>query len=1087
MSAQQVEFKIEGGLQQQVHPLKAETPILLDNVVYRFAGSLSPRDRAVVVTRSPTTQWIGDTLTSFPGIANNTTPGWTGIVSTDADPLFFTSQYAWQAVTFTGTGPTAFSFVGTCSTVTCKTEDAFGGVSPVYDASSAINQDGTLIAECWTQFKYDTSQYVGLVNIRYAATGEYLVRDRQITFLASPNKMLRLKPAWAGSNLFVLFNQNTQVNLGRFDCTVPSAVTYTNTFVDNTQPGTTSGMDCQPLGTAGTHVIITYVTSAAASARKIAAWNSAGLVGQLTTWAGDASVTPSWCFSIDASTQSDVLVAYGTSPNAVGPQNVLVRGVRFNFANPAAPAQIANVFTIHSTAASPVGVTAFIYQVSIRRYSATRAKCVFSFASGPAVAGQDVTTLLYEVEPNTPASTQIGNLEHYSIESQLFANPEAGRFAEASGYEPASHMFVARPASRVGAAAVGNITSLGTGVVFSTEKACGITSVSATHVPRQEARFGVGQVAALVDSTAVISFSSPVGINQHAPLNADPSFRCLSSLSNVHVGFGSNTISTMILKKDTGYTPNVASWLNIARINGLRQSATIGRRTIVTGGVPMFWDGKRLFEVGFTTYPNVTATAIAGGAQAVGSYMVSGNFEYVDALGDRHTSPSSPSWTGTVIGVANAQFQLNSIGLPAHYVPDSSMDNRNGPFIQYYRTIANSSGPKYKVAGTSSFPITYSSTFVTNTTDNFTLSTTNATAIQEVSDGRLDSIGPPSATMCTVWNSRFVLAGTDDDSIWFSSEQEDGIAPFFNEGFRIVIPFGGRITGVCGMDDKLIVFKRETTFVVYGTPPDNTGSGGNLVVQQISGQVGCLEQESVQLGKDGVYFRSVRGIHRVSRGLSLEFVGERVITETYNTAIPISDTVTETINGLILFFFQPQGGNGLGLIYDERNDCWTRITGNPVEYTARRANGQITAVAQSGLWVVQQQGDTSGRGFAIQTGWKQIEGPQGEYVVRRVGILGDQIGSHVLQAEVFANYNNVTPVATFTFDTASLTGMGYQWIMSGAGGTSPAHIRQISVRLTLSAGSYGAASNSARIASVNLEYERVSGKQQRLTADGQRG
>src|SRR6185436_4485961 len=71
--------------------------------------------------------------------------------------------------------------------------------------------------------------------------------------------------------------------------------------------------------------------------------------------------------------------------------------------------------------------------------------------------------------------------------------------------------------------------------------------------------------------------------------------------------------------------------------------------THVAGAAPLTYDSQRLVETGFFHYPDVLSTsytrAAVGGSMAQGIYEYRFAWEWIDASGNRHQSPASPTIT----------------------------------------------------------------------------------------------------------------------------------------------------------------------------------------------------------------------------------------------------------------------------------------------------------------------------------------------------------------------------------------------------------------------------------------------------------
>lgn len=121
--------------------------------------------------------------------------------------------------------------------------------------------------------------------------------------------------------------------------------------------------------------------------------------------------------------------------------------------------------------------------------------------------------------------------------------------------------------------------------------------------------------------------------------------------------------------------------------------------------------------------------------------------------------------------------------------------------------------------------------------------------------GVLDNAPLPSARLATQWRERVWLAGTPDDSIWFSRELDPAVGPQFNEVLTLTWTAGtGPITAICPMGfDALLVFRQDAIGLITGPGPDGLGQG-NYQVQTLSTKKGTTRP--VVEGPLGVYFEN---------------------------------------------------------------------------------------------------------------------------------------------------------------------------------------------------------------------------------------
>jgi len=213
------------------------------------------------------------------------------------------------------------------------------------------------------------------------------------------------------------------------------------------------------------------------------------------------------------------------------------------------------------------------------------------------------------------------------------------------------------------------------------------------------------------------------------------------------------------------------------------------------------------------------------------------------------------------------------------------------------------------------FPLTFSfTTDVTATTTSTQLYTTG---------GALDNVCPPGGTCITAHQGRIWVGGTPDDTIWFSKEYVSGERPGFSEGLTIQPFQGGRVVAIQSLDQFLIVFKQTSVYAISGQGPDDLGNNSSYSEPPIlaSGDVGCIDANSIAYTPEGVMFRGQRGIYIIKKSLEVEFVG-RAVEDILTSSVTITGAVTYPKDSQSWFFCN----NGSVLVFDFLNKAWSKFS-----------------------------------------------------------------------------------------------------------------------------------------------------------------
>lgn len=395
------------------------------------------------------------------------------------------------------------------------------------------------------------------------------------------------------------------------------------------------------------------------------------------------------------------------------------------------------------------------------------------------------------------------------------------------------------------------------------------------------------------------------------------------------------------------------------------QAVPHANSTYLSGGILGYTDGRRFNEAGFIYRPIVPTVSTSG----VGMTLTLGRryvwvFECVDADGNLSISGiSDPS--GNSGPIANKTITITGQPYCITYRQDSSGLALGSTRIVLYATADNGGVPPY-----------YRHTVLDNDVTSGTCSTTDAvsdatlTASQKlyeqpgVTGSAQDRRAPPGLRHLTSYNG--MLVGAIGRTVWHSGQQVVGEAPWFNPVFQVPIDGDGEITGLASMDGTLFVFKRRAVWAISGEPPsDNGATGGMGTPRRLATDVGCIEQRSIVVTAQGVFFQSERGIEILTRAQTVEWIGESIQDEI--TARPYVMAATLDPGEVLVYFELASGvtdgaatGTGRGLVYDLSLKKWVS--------TDRRMDvyGHTDAPAQSAciLW----------NGSAYRYAWLDVYG-----------------------------------------------------------------------------------------------------------------
>lgn len=317
-----------------------------------------------------------------------------------------------------------------------------------------------------------------------------------------------------------------------------------------------------------------------------------------------------------------------------------------------------------------------------------------------------------------------------------------------------------------------------------------------------------------------------------------------------------------------------------------------------TGGacVQTFSAGNYLKEAGFHFRPILWPSdlVLGVGTLTAGTYGYALVCERYAANGDLIRSQASRTVSVTVNGSQN-------VTVTYHLTPYVSSAGGGGgtasanptATIKVYRTEVNGVNLLLR----DERPVVMTNTLTEWPTDilidNAADSTLKLPLIYPQAQNGRENDPPPAPYDVTEWRNRAVVVnGQDRDELWISNVK--AVDPATN---RLGLEFsatittriaagGGDIEAVAALDEKLIIFKPDSIYMIAGEGPDAGGLGGTFSQPiERSSQTGCINKSSVISTEVGVFFQARGGIYLLDRGMQVDFVGHSVTSIVPGTSI----------------------------------------------------------------------------------------------------------------------------------------------------------------------------------------------------------
>lgn len=292
----------------------------------------------------------------------------------------------------------------------------------------------------------------------------------------------------------------------------------------------------------------------------------------------------------------------------------------------------------------------------------------------------------------------------------------------------------------------------------------------------------------------------------------------------------------------------------------------------IAGGTPCVYDGVRLTELGFYSYPTAgTGSATkqtSNGLIAQGVYYYRFTYEWTDAVGNVQRSPASPavevdmsdgSYSGDVNSVdweiptlhATRKQRSQGAALTDKVCPVRIVAYRTTLDRQVFYRVG-SADVNTPVVGINNTDDTDHVEF----TDELADADIEVNEVLYVEGGGLATTAPPPCSQMAVHAQR--LWGLDDEQperIWYSKTFEPLVGVGYNPALQITIPGSKRIRGIAGQDGKIYALAEAGIFLAaYGDGPNNVGQGEFPPPQLITTEAVCTQTVGTLQAQDGIYF-----------------------------------------------------------------------------------------------------------------------------------------------------------------------------------------------------------------------------------------
>jgi hypothetical protein len=444
------------------------------------------------------------------------------------------------------------------------------------------------------------------------------------------------------------------------------------------------------------------------------------------------------------------------------------------------------------------------------------------------------------------------------------------------------------------------------------------------------------------------------------------------------------------------------------------QTAQLGRNLYIGGACPLRYDGDTIAEAGFHYAPDDVAapTQGTGGALTLlGTYLYRFVYEEIDAQGEIHQGATS---VGTSVTLTGSNNRL-TFAIPTYRSGTGKRRVRIGVF----RSEQGDSAALYRVSSLDPSAVG-SNGYVTNSTSADTVSfvddMSDAVLITKeplYTNGGIPSNDPTGAgSILAVGKNRlFYNDPSDPLVVRYTHRLEDGYAAEFSSELTIKVdPYGGAVTALAVMDDRVVIFKRSAIFAVAGAGPlrlpEADPSQGFSDAALVTSDVGCTAPASIASTPNGIVFQSAKGIYLLGRDLSVSYIG--ALVEAFNSQTVTRATLIEDRRQVVFLC-----STGETLMLDYGVGQWSTYT-NHTGLDAVVIDGTYHYLRTDGRVFRETVGlyrdDNSQIPMVLETAWiKMVPYLQGFARFYHVHIIGERRSTHTIrfrfQTDFTANWS----------------------------------------------------------------------------------
>ncbi len=446
-----------------------------------------------------------------------------------------------------------------------------------------------------------------------------------------------------------------------------------------------------------------------------------------------------------------------------------------------------------------------------------------------------------------------------------------------------------------------------------------------------------------------------------------------------------------------------------------RQMAEVAGELLISGGLPLTYDGRSLTEVGFAECPVVffSSANTTGSLTQLTTYQVKAVWKCYNGKNlvarSQLSAPTSHTLTGTNDAIVWNITTPHSLRRHRAY-----RDQNLTVVVELYRTVGN--GGNFQLDAVVVVDPADDSAELVTATSSQSDSILSDNQVLYSDESGLEVSAPEPCRYIWPARDRAVTGGLPSDDLWLYS---DLTIP----GRQVAFPFSSKlsyqrrhnqpITAIGAFEAVGVVWSKDEISQIPGRGPERSGTGEFDSMLSVPTPGGCIDWRSLVSTPAGFFFQMAPDklmlLTRSQQGQSageVQWIGQPV-RDTLELFPVITGAIHIRSQMAVAFACNATDGlSGRILVFDLRRQQWFVDNVGAAIASLAELDGRLVWLTTAGAILQQDLAPGSGTfvSHAIQTGFIRVTKNLGWGHIYRVGLLGTVLGA--CSVECFIDYDD---------------------------------------------------------------------------------